>query len=178
MATKPKPQQPLIKYSDTRLLKMMIIVTFLVGFTILGKILFISNAATVNYTAINNYTFAMAAPGVSSVQAQVNFIGSQTVNQLAPGAKLTYSQGVKSPKNVCYYVQVLPLKGGGTTATVDFTSPTRVMTVNLTYDPNNTGNFQVVCVGTGLKSNPGYNIYNRSPASGPALLVYQEVINF
>src|SRR5581483_5140554 len=70
-----------------------------------------SHAATLSYTQFLTYTSAAQTAGVTTVVSQVESLGSQTVNQVAPGGKLTYLVGGKvAIKSECYYIQVLPLK--------------------------------------------------------------------
>jgi len=142
-----------------------------------GYALVSSHAATIGYTQVLNYQARSQTVGVTDIQAQVNSIGSQTVSDISPGAQLDYQVGGKvAISQECYFVEVLPLKGGGTTATVQFTGQGSAITRQLVYDPNQAGNFQKVCVSSGNGTIQAYNVYNKSPSTGPDVLVFEDVL--
>ena len=156
-----------------------VLAVFVLLFALIGAYMLVrSRAATVSYSQFLNYQSAAQTAGVTNIPVQINSLGQQTVSQVAPGAKLTYLLGGKiTIANECYYVQVLPLKGGGTTATVEFTGQGNSITRKLTYDANQAGNYQKICVSSGSQTLKDYNIFNKSPAEGPALLVYEDIIS-
>lgn len=154
---------------------------FVFATAIMGTYLLTSSKAAPSSPVTNvnfiNASSAAVSPGVTTVPSIVNQVGSQSVSQVAPGGKLTYVQGLKGTiKSVCYYVSVQPMKGGSLTATVEFTSPTETLTTNLTYTDATANTYHGVCVGAGRKTSPGYNVYNKSPATGPNILVYQQMM--
>ncbi len=158
--------------------KKLLPVLFVAAFALFGSayLLLHSHAATQSSVQFLNYASAGQTTGVTNVQAQVNSIGTQTVSQLAPGAKLNYLVGGKVPiKSECFVFNVLPLKGGSTTAKIEFVSGSHSVNQSITYNPNNPY-WQQVCVNNESKALKGYSVFNRSPSTGPLVLVYQDIV--
>jgi hypothetical protein len=64
------------------------------------------------------------------------------------------------------------------TATVEFVGQGTSVTKKLTYDATQTGSFQKVCVGSGTAALKNYSVYNKSPNTGPALLVFEDIATY
>lgn len=150
-----------------------------IAFAVVGVTLLVgSHAATLGYTQILNYQARSQTTGVTDVPMQINSLGEQMVSLVAPGEQLDYQVGGKTDiSQECYLVEVSPHTDGGATATVEFTGPGRSVTRKLTYDPNQAGNFQKVCVPSGSKAPFAYNVNNKSPSTGPDILVYEDLIS-
>lgn len=160
--------------------KNKVMLVFAMTFAAIGTYLvFSSYAATVTNYAFLNFSDAAQTAGVTNISSVANQIGSQTMSQVAPGGQLTYLVGGKVPlKSICYFLQIMPLKGGDTTAKVSLTAQSTAKTVNINYDPNNSNNFQQVCIRAGSGSPQSYNVANLSPSTGPNVLVYQAVVSY
>lgn len=136
-----------------------------------------STSTTSSFYQILNYASAAQTTGVTQVSAQIQSLGAQTVDQLSPGAQLDLlAYGKTSISSECYYFQVLPLKGGGATATIAFGGIGASKTVNFTYNATYASFLQSFCVPTGKGATPSYNVENLSPSTGPDVLVYQDVV--
>ncbi len=134
-----------------------------------------SHAETANYSQFLNYQSAEKTAGVVNIQAQIDSIGEQTVSDVSPNAQLSYAVGGKvAIKRECYYIQVLPLKGGGLTAAVELTGQGNSTKLNITYDPSKASSYQRICVNSGNHPIKAYNVINLSPSSGPDVLIYQD----
>jgi hypothetical protein len=133
-----------------------------------------SHAATPTYFQMLNAADAASTPGVSQIQSSIQSLGTQTVSQVLPGAELDYLIGGKVPvDNICYYFQIMPLKGGGTVAKIAFGGIGAMKTLNIPYDATRSGYLQKVCVPTDNGATPAYSVKNLSPETGPEVLVYQ-----
>ena len=154
------------------------VIAVLVVVGIGAKVLTASHAATPNYYQVLNSANAAQTTGVSQIAAQVQSLGSQTVSELAPGAQLDYLVYGKVPiTSECYFIQVLPLKGGSTTANITFGGIGATKSVNVTYNANYSNYLQRFCVPTNATgATPAYNVYNQSPSTGPDVLVFEDVV--
>jgi hypothetical protein len=77
--------------------------------------------------------------------------------------------------SICYYVRAVNPKGVGTVAQVDFAGQYNSKTISVPVS----NNYQPVCISSGHSTTmKGYSVYNMSALDGPAILVYQAVINF
>jgi hypothetical protein len=145
----------------------------------------ITNTSSAYTTSLKTVEFfnssnAVITPGVSVVPAPVDNLGNQNVLEVESGSQLTFngSNLTGAGTTACYFVQVVPVKGETTeTAKVEFTSPTKSVTKNLTYSSTQTDNFTEVCVGSGGQTNKGFNVANLTP-TGPDLSVYQEILSW
>jgi len=150
-----------------------------VGIGVVGAlVLQYSHAATngVSNSAVLDTTLAQ---GGSIAQSSVpySFVGSKTVNYLAPGQALSYTQGVKGNVTACYEVYVSQPKSGTATATVEFANNNNYVTVNLSSTTTN--NLQQVCVSPGKKANPGFAVKNLTSLSqNTNVEVYQAVLSW
>lgn len=114
-----------------------------------------------------------AQVGPSSVP--FSFIGTQTVASLAPGQSLSYSNGVKGNETSCYFFYVTQPKSGTATATVEFANNNNYVTKTVSSTDDN--NLQVVCVTPGRKTNPGFEVANKtSLQQNTNVEVYQDVL--
>lgn len=164
--------------STKGLTRMFLPVVIVLGVATIGATVFTaSHAATPNSFQLLNYMDAAQTPGVTNISANVQSIGTQTVSQVAPGAELDYLVGGKAPvTNECYYFQILPLKGGSTTAKIAFAGLGATKTMNIALNTANSSYLQRVCVPTGTGTTQAYNVKNLSPATGPLVLVYQDEV--
>jgi hypothetical protein len=122
---------------------------------------------------------ANRSTGITLSSATVSQVGVQMVAQVAPNAQLTFPKGiVGTGDTACYFVQAQPLKGGGSTATIEFNSTSYSVNKNIAYDLNNPGTFSEVCVQPGQQANKGFSLANLSPSTGPDVLVYEEVLSW
>lgn len=165
-------------FKSPNLGKIMLTIVAVFIFAVIG-IYFLngSNAATPPYFQILNYQNAEQNSAVSTPQMQIDSIGAQTVSKVDPGVQLSYLVGGKvAVKNQCYYFQLQTVPGGGTTAKIEFTGQGSSSTVNITYDPTSATKLRRVCVPSGTKALKSYNVYNKSDANGPSVLMYQDVV--
>jgi hypothetical protein len=143
-----------------------------------------SKAATPSTVHATVYTAndVVASPGISVGGSIIptNYIGANTVATVSSGSKLVYNNGSKGNVTHCYYVSVMPDKGGNGSATVYFASNNKILTKTITYDSTRPNDLQQVCVGAGRDANPGYNIYNVSPLSSTNsnLVVYEDIVTW
>lgn len=118
-----------------------------------------------------------AQSGADSAMSSVpySFIGSQTVDFLAPGQTLAYNNGLKGNEVSCYLVYVDQPKSGTATATVEFANNNNTLTTNLSSTTSN--NLQQVCVNPGRGSNPGFEVKNlTSTQQNTNIEVYEDII--
>mgnify|MGYP003328816676 FL=1 len=158
--------------------KIMLTIMTIFIFAVIG-IYFLSGskAATPPYFQILNYQNAEQNGAVTNPQVQIDSIGAQTVSKVDPGVQLSYLVGGKvAVKNQCYYFQLQTVPGGGTTATIEFTGQGSSSTVNVTYDPSSAAKLRRVCVPSGTQALKSYNVFNKSAANGPSVLMYQDVV--
>ncbi|HET7320791.1 MAG TPA: hypothetical protein VFI84_04405 [Candidatus Saccharimonadales bacterium] len=137
-----------------------------------------SHAATTGVTnsAVLDSTYAQ---GASAAQSSVpySFVGYKTVNYLAPGQALSYTQGIKGNVTACYEVYVSQPKSGTATATVEFANNNNYLTTNLSS--STTSNLQEVCVSPGRKANPGFSVKNLTPLTqNTNIEVYQATLKW
>lgn len=131
-----------------------------------------SRADTVSYVNFYNSSNVLPAAGVYPATDSINAGGSQNINQVSSGSKLTYAGSNKLKyKTICYYVRVSDDLGGEISAKVEFVGKGNSKTITLAKSDN----YQSVCVKSGGKSQKSYNIYNSSGPNGPDVLVYQAI---
>jgi hypothetical protein len=154
------------------------LVLFVVVFAALGAYFLLqTNAApSVAYSNFLNYTDAASTPNVTNATDFIGQVGTQTVSQVAPSGQLDYLIGGKVAfGSICYYVRAVNPKGVGTVAQVDFAGQYNSKTISVPVS----NNYQPVCISSGHSTTmKGYSVYNMSALDGPAILVYQAVINF
>lgn len=178
IATRSKGSAKLSALTNRRLTGLFLPVVIVLGVATIGATVFhASHAATPTVVQILNYADAAQTSGVSNIASNVQSLGDQTVSQVNPGAELDYMVSGKAPvNNQCYYFQIMPLKGGGTTAKISFAGVGATKTVNIAFNPLNGGYLQKVCVPTGTGTTQAYSVKNLSPATGPLVLVYQDEV--
>lgn len=131
-----------------------------------------SRADSVSYAGFYNSSNVLPSAGVYPATDSVNASGSQNVNQVSAGSKLTYAGSTKSKfKSICYYVRLAEDLGGETSAKIEFVGKGSFKTVTLAKS----NAYQSICVKSSNKTQKSYNIYNTSGPNGPDVLVYQAI---